>query len=206
MQRSLAFALLLFLLTVPCQGAEFGAWDNVGSKDGVSLSQRQNTKSGLNEYRAVGTVDAPVDEVLEVLENVKDAPEFMPYVKSVKLIDSTPGRQIFYQRIQPPFVTDRDYTLTFVTTKRDSPEGPAYRLTWVTANEKGPAVQEGVVRVEVNEGYWDLEPTDGGKATKLAYSVYTDIGSGIPPFLLKKGNAIALPKLFKAIRKRVAEN
>lgn len=203
MQRIQAFALALFCCTLAGKGSDFGEWQSVGTKDGVSLSKRQNATTGLSEFRAKGVVEAPVADVLKILEDVKAAPEYMPYVKEVKVLSRSSGRQVFYQRIQPPFVTERDYTLDFVKTSRTTPSGRAYRLTWTTANDKGPGEREGVVRVQVNEGFWDLAPTEDGKSTSLGYSVYTDIGASIPAFLVKKGNLIALPKLYRAIRKRV---
>lgn len=185
------------LLCCPANGEE---WKNLGSKQGVTLAERKDSRTGLSEYLASGTIDAPVAVVKRILEDIEAAQDYMPYVREVKILERSRGRTFFYQRIKPPFVTDRDYTLSMVTTSFDTPSGPGYRLSWKTANEMGPSKIDSVVRVELNTGYWQLIPSKDGSKTQLTYRVLTNIGEKIPSFIVEKANRLALPKIIEAVR------
>jgi hypothetical protein len=107
-----------------------------------------------------------------------------------------------YQRLSPPLVGDRDYTVTVRCESKPCPTGGmTYCNRWKAANDLGPAVKKGVTRVNVTEGSWLLEPAPGGK-TKATYTIYSDSGGGIPTMIINKANKTAIPKLFEAVRKQ----
>ncbi len=192
----------LALLPILCGSANGEEWKSLGSTKGVTLAERKDDRTGQSEYLASGMIDAPVGVVKRVLEDIKSAPEYMPYLREVEVLARSNGMTFVYQRIKPPFVTDRDYTLSLVTTSFNTPNGTGYRLSWKTANEMGPSKIDDVVRVELNTGYWQLIPSKDGSKTELTYRVLTSIGQNIPPFIVQKGNRIALPKIIEAVRNR----
>lgn len=55
-----------------------------------------------------------------------------------------------------------------------------------------------------NRGVWRLEPF-GELKTLVLYRLITDPGGIIPPFIVKQGTYITLPKVIAALRKRVAQ-
>jgi len=71
-------------------------------------------------------------------------------------------------------------------------------------DDKVPVLKD-VVRVRINEGYWLLEPREEGKKTFATYYVYTSPGGALPNFIANKGNTIAVPKVFEAIKKTVSK-
>jgi hypothetical protein len=77
-----------------------------------------------------------------------------------------------------------------------------YLNWWTPANELGPAERPGVVRVKICEGGWLFEP-QGSQKTRATYSVYTDTGGLIPPFIANRASQIGITRLFDAIRKEV---
>jgi len=62
----------------------------------------------------------------------------------------------------------------------------------------------GVVRINVNDGFWKLEPSDG--KTHATYYLYTDPGGAVPKFVANFANRTAVPNVFKAIRKAVTSD
>jgi hypothetical protein len=193
---------LVAVLQLLCGQADGEEWKNLGSTKGVTLAERKDARTGFSEYLASGTIDAPVAVVKRILEDIEMAGDYMPYVREVEILKRFKGKTFFYQRIKPPFVTDRDYTLSLETTSFSTPSGTGYRLSWKTANEMGPSKIDSVVRVELNTGYWQLIPSEDGSKTQLTYRVLTSIGESIPSFLVERGNRIALPKIIEAVRKQ----
>ena len=82
--------------------------------------------------------------------------------------------------------------------------GTSYLSRWETENANGPPEKRGVVRVNLCEGSWLLEPS-GPRTTRATYTIYTDSGSAIPAFIKNIGSQIGIRKIFAALRKQVRE-
>ena len=159
---------------------------------------------------AVSEVEAPPEAVFDVLVDFEHYREFMPYVKESEVLSRTGDNEVVtYARIAPPFISERDYPLKVRLTRGsaagdDTRKGGAFKVEWTALPEAKPEV-EGVVRVKLNEGSWLAEPLDGGRRTRLTYTLLTDPGGLIPDFVFDLSNTVAIPELFDAVRKRSAE-
>lgn len=198
--RPLLIALLC-AAALPALAKE-AAWDEVAKRDGVTIYNRSRAGSDIKEIRAVGVIDAPHWVVKNVVDDVGRYKEFMPHTKESKVLRREGGALITYQQIDAPVVSNRDYTLRQQDQSRRLPDGRiAYKKAWSLANHLGPPPQDGVVRVEVNEGYWLLEDVDG-KKTAATYYLHTNPGGSLPGFVVNAANTRAIPDLFKAIEKQ----
>jgi hypothetical protein len=134
----------------------------------------------------------------------------MPYTVEAKVLSRTENDKevLFYSLLNTPLVSARDYMI-LLKDESDWQDGKGYlKVSWVAARPEQDAlvpVKDDVVRVRINDGYWLLEPREDGKKTFATYYVYTAPGGSIPVFIANKGNAIAVPKVFEAIRKTVIE-
>jgi hypothetical protein len=181
-------------------------WQSVEQKDGVQIFSRARAGSSNKEFKGVGAVDAPPSVVERVLLDVNAYPAFMPYVAEARVISATGNVAVTYQRVAFPMVSNRDYTLKMERGTITGPAGVIYRDIWQADNQDGPPERHGVVRVNVDEGYWLLEPTGpGGATTQATYQIYTDSGGALPPFLANRGSQMAIPKVFEAIRKQARD-
>ena len=90
------------------------------------------------------------------------------------------------------------------TTTKTVEGGTSYFSRWETENALGPAEKHGVVRVNLCQGSWLLEPL-GPNATRATYMIYTDSGGVLPAFIKNTGSQIGLRKMFVAIRKQVLD-
>jgi hypothetical protein len=184
---------------------------SVDSKDGwklasenkdVSIYSRAHAGSRLKEFRAIGPIDAPTSAVHAVIDDFENYPNFMPYTLECRLLKRESDSIITYQRLSPKIAEDRDYTLRVWKKSWPSPEGFTYLDQWKTANELGPAEKKGVVRIEICDGGWLLQP-DGPSKTRATDSVYTDTGGLIPAFIANHASRMGISKLFEAVRKQV---
>jgi hypothetical protein len=210
-------ALLLCLLLIaaaplarPDDGATLSAdtgWQRMDDSGGVALYSRVRVGSRIREFKGTGMIDAPPETVEKVLADVASYPSFMPYVMEVRTISQDGDQVTAYQRLNVPFVANRDYTVRVEHGTTMGPSGVMiYRDTWQTANEAGPPERHGVVRVKVNEGSWLLEPVGpAGAATQATYQVFTDSGGVIPAFVVNRGSELVIPRLFAAIRKQARD-
>ena len=178
-------------------------WKLATQSKGVAIHTRPHPDSPLKEFKAVGEIDAPCGAVHAVIDDLENYPRFMPYTAECRLIKRESDSIITYQRLSPKICADRDYTLRVRKKSWPTAEGGlAYLNSWKPANELGPAEKPGVVRVNVCDGGWLLEP-NGANKTRATYSVYTDTGGLIPAFVANHVSQIGIGRLFEAVRKQV---
>ena len=176
-------------------------WDEVKNSDGIRLLVRDVPGSNIREVKVETVMDAPAEAIWAVVTDQPHYVEFMPYVVEVKVlpIDAGPNARYEYHYINPPLVDRRDYTLK-ATFEVNAAEGK-YRRTWSAANDKGPGIRDGVVRLSICDGYWQIERlTD--KTARVTYWIYTDPGGAIPAWMANKANTTSLPKMIQAVRNR----
>jgi len=202
-------AIAVFSLTAADQPApnRTGAasdWTAEAKANGVAIHSRIRKGATLKEFRGAGVIDAPPAMVFAVLDDAESFASFMPYTAESRVLKRDKNSVLGYQRLDLPLVSDRDYTLRSERVKWLGPEGMIYRIHWTPANDLGPAPAPGVLRVNVCEGGWLLEPQGSG-ATRATYTIYTDSGGAIPPIIANSGSKVAIRKVFEAIRKQVKD-
>lgn len=186
------------------QAGENAEWAQESSDKGVVIHSRVRAGSEIREFKAVGAFEATPAAVFAILDDSDAYPSFMPYTAECRVLKREKDSVLAYQRLEVPLVSDRDFTLRSRNAKWLGPDGAIYRIRWAPANDEGPAEQDGVARVNVCEGGWLLEPNGAG-GTRATYSIFTDSGGTLPPFITNNGSRIAIRKVFEAIRRRVKD-
>ncbi len=185
---------LLFLVVAA------GGWELQNESDGIKVFTRVKDGSSVREVKAIGSIDAAPERVFKVIGDYDHYTEFMPYMRESKVV-AREGKTVYvYGYIAPPVVSNRDYTLKMT----DETAADVYKVSWVPANEKGPAPRSGTVRLAINTGSWTFEPDENGKTT-ATYYLYTDPAGAIPTWMVNKANRDSLPDVLRAIRKRVKD-
>ena len=179
-------------------------WKLATERNGVTIYSRPHAGSSLKEFKAVGEIAAPSRAVCDVIEDVDAYPSFMPYMAECRLLKRESDSLLSYQRISPKICCDRDYTLRTYKTSWPGVAGLVYSNRWESANALGPAKKPGVVRVELCQGAWLLEP-NGADRTRATYSVYTDTGGVIPAFIANHFSQGGIVEIFAAVRKQVKQ-
>ncbi|MDQ3265858.1 MAG: SRPBCC family protein [Myxococcota bacterium] len=177
-------------------GEEGPGWKPEGVHQGVKVESRQRPGTQVMEVRAVGTLDAPPEAVWKVITEVDRYPATMPHVSFARLLKQEgPAVRHWYLVVNPPVVSNRDYAIRMETQVSSS----RWRAQWTTS-PLAPAPHEGNVRITQNEGFWELEPREGGK-TQVTYYVWVDPAGRVPNFLANKANRDAIPDLFRAVER-----
>ena len=174
-------------------GEASDGWKETGKQGDITLYEKEHVGTSVKEVRAVGTFNSPPWIVRNVLDDVEHYPQFMPYVIQTKVIARDPVKHtiLTYAQIDPPMVSNRDYTI--LIHDESNPEEGKYISRWVDGSDKGPAEKKGFVRVKKNEGSWVLEPIDNGQHTKATYTLYTAATDGALRNRGEAGVGIAVP-------------
>lgn len=198
----LLYALpVLMLLSADAPAAV--PWQSAGEDDGITIMSRDKPGSDVHEMKAQGMIDAPPMAIWTALRDYDHYTQTMPYTEKSKVVEkSADGKTTwFYSVINAPLVSRRDYTIKLHDDTNYKNGKGKMRVSWTIATDKGPAPQDGIVRVKVNDGYWELQPVANGTKTYATYYLYTDPGGSVPKWIVNKGNATAVPEVFNAIKK-----
>ncbi|MBF5041316.1 MULTISPECIES: START domain-containing protein [Myxococcaceae] len=181
------------------------AWEAVTEVDGIRVYARERAESSVSEVRAVGMVDAPPLAVWQVVRDYANQPKSSPYVEVARVLASEADGKVIllYNVIKAPLADRRDVTVR-ITDESDWQEGRGYLKARWTASELGPPPTPGIVRIHLNDGFWLLEPMDGGARTRVTYSLYTDPGGSVPRWIVNRANRSSLPEVLRALRREVA--
>jgi hypothetical protein len=184
--------------------ADDADWKVVASRDGIEVEARSLPDSPVLEVRATTEISVPPARVFAVLLDSDRFVEFMPYIVEVRTVArDSPTVWYLYQRISPPFVSDRDYTLRHQSV--EDPQRAHYELWWEAASGVGPPARDRVVRVEICTGAYILDGIEGGTRTRLIYQLHTDPGGLLPKWLADRANIESVPALLRAIARRAAD-
>lgn len=206
MARFLACAGMVFAsgFAAPSAAVEDAEWALVVERDGIDVYARSLPGSSVKEVRATTVIAAPPARVFALLLDSDRFLEFMPYIVEVRTVARDSAAVWYlYQRLSPPLVSDRDYTLRHQSF--EDPQRSRYELQWEAANGHGPTARDGVVRVEICAGSYIVEGLDGGARTRLTYQLHTDPGGSLPKWLVNRANLESVPALLQAIAHRAAD-
>lgn len=179
------------------------SWAQASKNKELVIFTKDNEAAGVREIRAHTFVDAPPAAVFKAVGDFNNYADYMPYVKESKILKKDGNTLSVYSRLDPPLVSQRDYIIEVKLSPGNAANGGVYKSEWKGTPEAQPERNK-VVRVRLNTGAWTLEPADGGKRTRLTYSLLTNPGGSIPRWIADKSNTVAIPDLFKAVKKRAA--
>ncbi len=156
------------------------------------------------EVRGFTEIAAPPETIFRTVTDFAHYPQFMPYTKDEKILDRVNDHVVItYSLVTPPLIAPRDSIAQITMTPGTAENGYVYRSEWSARPTMIPE-KKGIVRIKVSEGFWNLEPIDGGKRTRVTYNVLTNPGGQVPRLFLDMSTNQGLSDLFNAIRKQLA--
>jgi hypothetical protein len=194
--------LLVAALLLPIAALAEQPWIDAGESDGTHVWYRDLTDKNARELRAETVMDVKPERVWEVISDIAHYPEFMPYLKEIRKLEECEGGYYLYEKVSPPVISTRDYTLK-ISIQAD-PAAGVWSRRWALVNDKGPALEKGVVRVTVNDGSFELRREGAGK-TKFLYRLLTNPGGSVPLWIAKRASTSSLPDLIDGIRRRAID-
>lgn len=193
--------MMVHALTLVVLLAEPG-WEVARDDEDLKVFAREK-KGGVQEMKAVGVINAPPERVWQAIRDYDSYVKTMPYMEVSKVLAREDGDKVtwLYSVINAPFVDRRDYVIRILDESKWQDGEGYFKVSWRAANERAPKKPDNVVRVQINDGHWLLEPIEGGKKTRATYYLFTDPGGSVPRWLVNKGNGSAVPDVFEAVRK-----
>jgi hypothetical protein len=197
------FVCSVLALSVAAAAPSGDGWEVAAHNEHVTVYARERPDTGFQEMQAEGVIDAPPAEVWRALRDYDRHPQTMPYVEVARVLRREDGDKVMYvyNVVNPPMVSRRDYVLRIVDESAWKDGQGFLKLSWRTANARAPQRTKNAVRVEVNDGFWLLQPAQGGTSTRAVYYIHTDPGGGVPKWIVNRVNGTAIPDIWEAVRR-----
>lgn len=177
----LAFSLPIM---VPEQAAvaSGGALPSIGNRFDV-VDEVQGNKT-YQVGRMV--VRAKPEQVYKILTDYENAPSVFPHLLKCRVLEDHGLIKIVEHKVQPSGLLG---TYQYVIELKET---PAKALEWHRIRGDFKEV----------DGYWKLEPVEGGRQTQVTYSAYINGGLFLPQALVRRQVHIDMPAVMAALKKQ----
>jgi carbon monoxide dehydrogenase subunit G len=170
-------AVLVFLVTFNISAQE--DWNIVKEKAGIKVYTKTEPGSEYKAFKAEMQVSCKIENILEVLKNMKSLNNWVVNCKGVELLKTEVNDQFYYIETSLPWpFINRDMVYHFQYIQIDSQQ---VRVI-VTGIPEYIQVREGIVRMVKTDGYWLLTSKSLGH-TDVTYQMHVEPGGLIPAWL-----------------------
>lgn len=163
--------------------ASTASWKTLYTKKGITVSSRSVDKSSFKEFQGIGIIDAPLEVLIAVLQDVDAMPQWMPDCKKVRLISRNGNKSALAQvTIDFPAPMSDRYIMVHSEGAIDS-EHPVVNIRMKNIKGSGDAVVKNLVRVPHYRGIYRLEYLSRCR-TRLTYRVHIHPGGSVPSWMV----------------------
>lgn len=175
------YFILLFLCALQVNTAFSQSWEFVKEKDGVQIYSRKTAGKQLKSFKAIAEINAPVEKIFNLLENVNNTDWWDKNVTQIKVLLYEKNKTARYYMVYklPWPVKSRDLCVNS-TVEIDSETG-IYKLTAVPLLG-GVAEHDNLVRIKDYQQIWTVRAT-GRNQAHVELESYVDPGGSVPNWL-----------------------
>ena len=187
---------LFFLLKITGVNAQTN-WELKNEKSGIKVYTSAVTDSKFKAIKVDCELKASLAQIVKVLLDVKNGPEWLYHTKSCALIKQvSPDELYYYSEINIPWpVQNRDFVAHLKVH-----QNPDTKVVTID----GPAVpgfvplKSGIVRVRSSKSLWVITPITKDRI-KVVYTLQLDPGGNLPAWLVNLFAAEGPMKSFQGL-------
>ena len=172
--------LALMLLAAPAPATSADGWTEAHRSEDLVVWTRAHAGTEVNEMRAVGIVDAPVDVLWGLVSDIPNHTKLLPNTTISEIIGTNGTEVIARQRSESPLLAPREYVIAVHKDEEHTADGHThFTLSWHTAPSYAAAVHTDAVRIELNQGCWSVEGLPDGRS-RITFQLLMDPAGSIP--------------------------
>jgi hypothetical protein len=157
-------------------------WKLAKEAEGVKVFTRSVPGSAANEFKGIAEIDAPIEVIREVFEDIPSFTQWYGFCKEIKLLKHDPENHrvmYFVLKTMGP-VKDRDFVMEAFD-KFDKQSGK-YTIAINALKEELVPIQDKYVRMTDLNATYSMNRIDQGR-THVVYTVKADPAGYIPAFI-----------------------
>jgi hypothetical protein len=177
--------IILGTLLAPVIASPESGWKLALQKDGIEVSTRGVPGSDLDEFMGTTVIEASVNVIEAVIDDVPAAPQWMAdcrEARTIRKIDENVSVVLNVTKTPWP-VYDRETLL--ISTKQKDAKAETVIFEFHSVNDPAVPVGKKNVRIPAIDGRWVLTAVDEGH-TEVTYTVKSNPGGSIPKFIARQ--------------------
>ncbi len=177
-------------------------WKLSKQADNISVFTRNVAQTNFKEVRSVTKMPIAASDLLELVNDYSSIQPWRYKVKEMKLLDGDPmGAHYLYFVLNLPIpLSDRDFVLQIETERKSDGR---ILINFDAVSDQLPA-QEGKVRMNKMEGFWELKPL-ASNITEVTYQYLSD-PAGVPAWIVNLFTVNAPFQALSGLRASVEKN
>lgn len=153
-------------------------WTLVKSKNGIQVYQRGVENSKTPAFKGVTDINSSSEAVFQALKAMEKYVDWLPMVKSLKIVEQAGNKAITYVIIDAPWpLTDRDGYFEYLFDE-------SAKTVRVTSLPKYKSESKDLVRIGKSTSKWSIEKKAEGKV-RVNYESHTELQNNIPQWLVR---------------------
>lgn len=159
-------------------------WRPVLTHEGIEVTEQPVEGRKVPMFRAVATLAADPDRVLEVLQDIDQHTRWMPDLTETRVLRQTENEVWVYRLQNAPWpVSDRDMVVR--SRLRVIVPGKDFRIDFDAVTLDEVPAKRGVVRVPYLQGHYQIQALEPGRS-RIVYEVDIDLGGTLPDWLASR--------------------
>lgn len=178
--RVLVGCFMVMTASASAPAAGHMIWKHVVSRGGVEVWTRSVPGSDFEDFMARTVIDAPLDAVEQVIDDVPASEQWVPDCKEAKVIRTfgDSRKEILFVTEAPWPISDREALV--ISDKHKELKTGETVIDFHTVDDPSVPTGKGRVRIPAMNGRWVLSPVDR-EHTRITYSLKGDPGGYLPP-------------------------
>lgn len=182
--------------------SQTGAWSEIHRTPELVVFSRPREGVTVNEMHAVGVVDADADTLWSLVRDVEKHTTLLPDTTVSRVLRADRDARIVLQRSEPAVLDPREYVIVVCEREETLADGRVrHTLSWRTSpRDASLHVTSDAVRVDVNEGFWAVEPMPDGRA-KITFQLLFDPAGYVPSALVNVSQTMGAQQALAVLTK-----
>lgn len=152
------------------------SWELVANKNDIRVFTKKVDGSDYLAFKAVMSIDFSEDEIIRILKNVGDYPNWFAFTASAKLIEQTETNRSFLMETDYPWPYSNEcmiYRMTFLEKQNNVRKITIFGADTTTTCDQSLKQAHGYILLEAEKG-----------KTKITYYFHSEPSQDIPTWLI----------------------
>ena len=171
-----------------------GPWQEVARDGDIVVVARAVAGSDFEELRATAPMPVPPAAMMDLMWGDGSLRDASPGVTSRELLKNEPRERLYYETVQAPMISTRDYVL------RVTRDDVAHVIAFRSVDDPRRPPVKGWVRMPRIVG--STAAVADGAGCRVVHTVFSETGGDLPAWLAKGGARDNMVAWLKALRAR----
>ncbi|MFY0673805.1 MAG: hypothetical protein JXQ87_10385 [Bacteroidia bacterium] len=173
-------AIFFIVVTLFSFNTNTNDWKLAYNSSDINVYTR-NSAEGLSEFKGITTINAPLEQVVALIDNAKNQADFVHGVKRSELIkEITPTQKVVYSEVEMPWPLDNRDIVSKTEASFDKTNKTA--IIKMYADPDYVSEKDGLVRMKTARGFWKFTEI-GENKTDVTYQFVSD-PEGLPAWIV----------------------